>query len=107
MKRFLGLILAGTLLAVPAVAAKNTQTVTLPTAVQVGPTVLPAGDCKVTWTVSGTTAQVTLAIKGAAPVTVPAKVVEQKNAHNGVTTGTQDGKAVLQTIFLSNVSLIL
>jgi curli biogenesis system outer membrane secretion channel CsgG len=107
MKRLFGVILACTLFAVPALAAKNSQTVTIPTAVQVGSTVLPAGDYKVSWTGSGDSAQVTIAKKGVAPVTVPAKVVEQKNNHNGVSTGTQDGKAVLQTVLLPDVKLVL
>jgi hypothetical protein len=107
MKRLFGAILACALFAVPAMAAKNSQTVTIPTTVQVGSTVLPAGDYKVSWTGSGDSAQVTIAKKGVAPVTVPAKVVEQKNDHSGVSTGTQDGKAVLQTILLSGVKLVL
>jgi hypothetical protein len=107
MKRLFGVILGCTLLAVPALAAKNSQTVTIPTAVQVGSTVLPAGDYKVSWTGSGDSAQVTIAKKGVAPVTVPAKVVEQKNDHSGVSTGAQDGKAVLQTILLNDVKLVL
>jgi curli biogenesis system outer membrane secretion channel CsgG len=107
MKRLFGYIIVCALLAVPAFAAKNSQTVTIPTAVQVGSTALPAGDYKVSWTGSADSAQVTLAKKGVAPVTVPAKVVEQKNDHSGVSTGTQEGKQVLQTILLSDVKLVL
>lgn len=107
MKRLFGFLFVCTLVAVPALAAKNSQTVTLPAAVQVGSTVLPAGDYKVTWTGSANSAQVTLAKKGVTPVTVPAKVVEQKNNHSGVSTSTEGGKEVLQTILLNNVSLVL
>jgi len=107
MKRLFGFVLACAFLSAPAFAASNSQKVTIPDAVQVGSTVLPAGDYKVTWTGTGASAQVTLAKKGVAPVTVPAKVVEQKNNHSGVSTVTQDGKLVLRTIILSNVNLDL
>ncbi len=107
MKRYFGFLFVCALLAVPALAASKSQTVTVPAAVQVGTTQLPAGDYKVTWTGSGTSAQVTLAKKGVAPVTVPAKVMEQKNDFKGVSTDTQDGKQVLKTILLSNVRIDL
>ena len=107
MKRFLGFVFVSTLLAVPALAANQSQTVKFPTSVQVGATQLPAGDYKVTWTASGTDAKVTLTKKGVAPVTVPAKIVEQKNYNQGVSTSTEDGKQVLRTILLSNVNLVL
>jgi len=106
MKRLFGYIFVCTLLAVPALAAKNSQTITIPASVQVGSSVLPAGDYKVTWTGSGDSAQVTIAKKGVAPVTAAAKVVEHKNDHSGVATGTQNGKQVLQTILLKDVNLV-
>ena len=106
MKRFFGFALLLAAISVPAFAAKNSQTVTIPDAVQVGSSVLPAGDYKVSWTASGATAQVTLAKKGVTPVTVPAQVVEQKNNHNGVSINTEGGKGVLKAIFLSNINLV-
>lgn len=106
MRRFLGLFFICALLFVPAWAAKNSQNVTLTASVQVGSTQLPAGEYKVSWTGTGDSAKVTLAKKGAAPVTVPAKVVDQKNDHTGVATATQGGKEVLQAILLSNVNLV-
>ena len=107
MKRFLGFILACTFLALPVLAASNSQTVNLPSAVQVGSTQLPAGDYKVTWSGTGDSAKATLTMKGVAPVTVPVKVIQQKNGHSGISTSIQDGKQVLQTIFLKNVNLVL
>jgi hypothetical protein len=88
-------------------AASNSQTVNISEAVQVGSTVLPAGNYKVTWAESGDSAQVTLEKRGVPTLTVPAKVVKQKNANNGVSTKTQGNKEVLETILLSNVSLVL
>ena len=107
MKRIFGFVLACAILSIPALAASNSQTVNLPHAVQVGSSQLPAGDYKVTWTGSGDSAQVTLTKKGVQPVTVPAKVVKQKNDHTGVTTSSKGDKEVLQVILLGNVSLIL
>ncbi len=107
MKRLFEFALVCTLLTVPALAANKSQTVTVPVAVHVGSTVLPAGDYKVTWTATGSSAKVTLASKGVISVTVPAKVVEQKNGHPGVSTSTQGGQQVLETILLNNVNLVL
>jgi hypothetical protein len=107
MKRIFGFVLACTLLSIPALAASNSQTVNLPSAVQVGSTQLPAGDYKVTWTGTSDSAQVTFTKKGVPPVTVPAKVVKQKHDHTGVTTNTNGDKDVLQVILLDSVSLVL
>jgi hypothetical protein len=107
MKRIFGFVFACILLSVPALAASNSQTVSISSAVQVGSTQLPAGEYKVSWTGSGDSAQVTLSKKGVQPVTVPAKVVEQKHDHTGVTTDTKGDKEILQVIFLSRVSLVL
>lgn len=107
MKRIFGFVLACTFLSIPAFAANNSQTVSLPSAVQVGSTQLPAGDYKVTWTGTGDSAQVTLAKKGVQTVTVPAKVVAQKHDRTGVTTNSTGDKTILQVILLSKVSLVL
>lgn len=107
MKRLFGFVLACAVLAVPVFAASNTQTVQLATTVHLGSTVLPAGDYKVSWTGSGPSVQVTLVNKGVVTITVPAKVVEQKNNHRGVSTSNEGGKEMLQTIYLSNVNLVL
>jgi hypothetical protein len=107
MKRFCGFALLLVLFSVPAFASRNSQTVNLTENVKVGSTQIPAGDYKVTWTGSGSNAQVTLAQGGKAFVTVPAKVVEEKHNLSGFTINTKDGADVLETIELSNVSLVL
>lgn len=107
MKRSLGLALAVALFVAPAFAAKNEQNVKLPVTVKVGATQLPAGEYKVSWTGSGESVQVTIAQKGGASVTVPAKAVASKNAHNSVTTSSATGADVLQSIALNNVNLVL
>ena len=107
MRRFLGSTLVLALLSISALAASNSQTVVLGHAVKVGATELPAGDYKVSWTGTGSSVQVTIAKRGMAPVTLAAKLVEQKHEHNGVITSAAGGSSVLETIELSHVSLIV
>jgi hypothetical protein len=107
MKRFFGFALLVASLSVPAFAAKNSQNVTFTDAIRVGSTQLPAGDYKVSWTANGSNAQVTIAEKGKASVTVPAKLIDAKNGHIAVLTNTVGGVAVLETIQLDNLSLII
>ena len=107
MKRLFGFALILALFSVPALAGNKSQSVNVPAAVKVGSTELPAGDYKVTWTGSGSSVQVSLAQDKKTLVTVPAKAVEQKNNHTGVTTNNQGGVSVLQSIQLGSVSLVL
>jgi hypothetical protein len=107
MKRFFGFALLIASLSVPAFAAKNSQNVTFTDAIRVGSTQLPAGDYKVTWTANGSNAQVTIAEKGRASVTVPAKLIDAKNGHVAVLTNTVGGVEVLETIQLDNLSLVI
>jgi hypothetical protein len=107
MKRFFGFALLVASLSVPAFAAKNSQNVTFTDAIRVGSTQLPAGDYKVTWTANGSNAQVTIAEKGRASVTVPAKLIDAKNGHVAVLTNTVGGVEVLETIQLDNLSLVI
>jgi hypothetical protein len=107
MKHFF--VLASTLvvLTAPAFAANSkAQTVNIPETVQVGSTLVPAGDYKVTWTGSGSNVQVTLAQNQKAVVTFPAKATEGKNSV-GVETETQGGVVLLESIQLSKLSLVV
>ncbi len=105
MKRFFGYALILASLSMPAFAAKNSQTVTINGTVKVGTTELPAGDYKVSWTGTGSAAQVTIAQHGKTGVTVPAKVTEEKNGHVAVTTNDVNGVAILESIELNNLTL--
>lgn len=105
MKRFIGYAFLLASLSIPALAAKNSQTITLSGPVKVGSTQLAAGDYKVTWTGTAPDVQVTIAAKGKASVTVPAKLVDAKNGHVAVQTNTVDGAQVLQSIHLDDANL--
>lgn len=105
MKRFLGYAAVLALVSAPAFAAKNSETINLSSPVTVGTTTLPAAEYRVSWTGTGSSAQVTLA-HGKSVVTVPAKIVDQKNSINSVQTNTQNGGNVLEGINLNKVSLV-
>lgn len=106
MKRLVGFALLGLLCALPVIAAPNSQNMTLPAPVQVSSTTLPAGTYKVTWTGSGASAQVTLEKKGVPPVTMTAKIVEQKSNQTFVSTKTENGQQVLESISFRNLTLV-
>jgi hypothetical protein len=106
MKRFLGYALLLALAAAPAFAAKNSQSLNFAQPVKVGSTEIPAGDSKVTWTGTGDNVQVTISENGKS-VTVPAKLVAEKNDHKGYVINNVSGTDQLETIQLSNVSLQL
>jgi hypothetical protein len=105
MKRFVGYAAILALLSAPAFAAKNSSTVIIPEAVTVGTTQLPAAQYHVSWTGTGSSAQVTLT-NGKSTVTIPAKVVDQKNPVSSVLTETKGGSNVLEGINLNNVTLV-
>jgi uncharacterized protein YdeI (BOF family) len=105
MKRFVGYAAVLALVSTPAFAAKNSENITFSQPVTVGTTQLPAAEYKVTWNETGSHAQVTLT-HGKSVVTLPAKVVEQKNGQNSVQTNTKDGANILEGINLSKVSVV-
>jgi hypothetical protein len=106
MKR-IGVGLLAVLFSLSAYAAKNSQTVVLTEAVQVGSTQLPAGPVKVSWTGTGSNAQVTLVANKKSPITFPAQVVDEKHPEVSVTTDNINGVKVLQEVNLENVKLVL
>jgi hypothetical protein len=105
MKRFFGFVMLLTAISIPAVAAKNSQTVNVPVAVNAGSTKLAPGDYNVTWTGSGSNVQVTFAQSKKVVVTLPATMSEQKNRNVGLETHTQSGSEVLDSIRLDNLTL--
>lgn len=106
MKRLLVSALMLALGVAPAMAAKNSQSINLSQDVKVGTTNIPAGDVKVTWTGTGDAVQVTLVANGKS-ITVPAKLVAEKNGRKGYTVSSKNGVDELQTIQLNKLSLQL
>ena len=105
MKRFLGYAAMLALLSAPAFAAKNSEKVTISEPVTVGATQLQPAQYNVTWTGTGSNAQVTLS-HDKQIVTVPAKVVDQKNNPTSIQTESKNGTNVLQGINLTKVTLV-
>jgi hypothetical protein len=106
MKRLFGYALMLALAAAPAMAAKNSQSFNLGQNVKVGTTDIPAGNVKVSWTGTGDAVQVTLSSNGKS-ITVPAKLVSEKNGHKGYVVSNKGGVDELQTIELNDLSLKL
>lgn len=106
MKRLFGYALMLTLAAAPAMAAKNSSSFSLAQNVKVGTTDIPAGNVKVTWTGSGDAVQVTLQANGKS-ITVPAKLVSEKNGRKGYIVSNKSGVDELTTIQLNDMSLQL
>jgi hypothetical protein len=106
MKRLFGYALMLALVAAPAFAAKNSQTVSFAQNVKVGSTEIPAGDVKVTWTGTGDSVQVTLS-ENHKTVTFPAKIVDEKHTYKSYIVNSSTGSPQLQAIQLKDISLQL
>lgn len=106
MKRMFGYALMLTLAVAPAMAAKNSQSFSLAQNVKVGTSDIPAGNVKVSWTGTGDAVQVTLLSNGKS-ITVPAKLVSEKNGHKGYVVSNKSGVDELTTIQLNDISLQL
>ena len=107
MKRLFVFATMLTLLSVPALAAKNSQTITVSTAVKAGSTQLAPGDYNVTWTGSAPNVEVTISKNKKVIVTLPAKLVEGTNKNEGFDTNNEGGVATLQAIRMSKMTLVL
>jgi hypothetical protein len=106
MKKF-GVGLLALMFTFAAYAAKNSKTVDFGQAVQIGSTKVPAGPVKVTWTGTGSAAQLTLTPRGQKPITVPAQIVAQGNPWNAIATINVNGVQYLQEVDLSHLTLKL
>jgi hypothetical protein len=105
MKAIFGLFLAVGLAAVPAYAARNSDVIHLTSPVKVGSTQLATGNYTVTWTGTGSNVQLTFEQRGSSPVTIAAKLTEEKHDRTGVTTDSSTGAPVLKEIELRHVTL--
>jgi phenolic acid decarboxylase len=92
MKRVLAITLWLALFSLPLLAGKNSQEFLLPSEVRIGDAQLPEGHCNVSWTEpSGSQVQLTIKIQGQKTITVPARVIEGKQAGVAVETILRDG----------------
>ena len=107
MKRILGIALVFMLSSVALMAAKNSQTFNLSTDAQVGNVQLPHGMCVVTWSApSGSQVQLTIKTEDRKTVTVPARMVEEKQDRPGMTTNVVNGVTYLVELRTKNAKFI-
>jgi len=106
MKRFFAFALMLTLVSAPAFAARNSQTVNVPETIKAGSTQLAPGDYNVTWTGTAPNVQVTFTLNHKVLATVPAKLVEENNKNEGLTTDATAGVQVLEAIRLRTMTLV-
>jgi phenolic acid decarboxylase len=92
MQRILGITLLLALFSLPLFAAKNSQDFVLPSDVEIGNAQLPEGHCSVSWTQpSGSEVQLTIKTESKKTITIPAHVIEGKQASVGVQTLVSNG----------------
>lgn len=86
----------------------KTYNVTIPQAVTVGSTQIPAGSYKLSWEGNGPVVKVTMTRSKTAPIVLDAKILNQKNGLDdpGVVTGAVGGVTVLQEIQLKSTTLV-
>jgi hypothetical protein len=87
VKRVLNLMLSLAIFSLPLLAASNSQEFSLPSDVRIGDGQLLEGNCKVSWTQpTGSQVQLTITAEHQKSITVPARVVEGKQAGVAVLT---------------------
>jgi hypothetical protein len=107
MRRILGFALLFILSSVTLMAAKNSQTFYLSSAVTAGNVQLPRGICEVTWsTTSGSRVQLTIKTDDKKTVTVPALMVEGKEDKADVVTSVANGVTYLVELHSRNAKFV-
>jgi len=108
MRRTLRFAFLSILFSATVMAAQNSQTFYLPTAVRAGHIQLPRGIYEVTWSATSKL-RVTLTIKTEDEKTfkIPSRVIEGKQDRTGVVTSVVDGVSYLQELHTSNAKFIL
>jgi hypothetical protein len=94
-------------LSLPALAAKNSGSMSVPEPVKAGSTKLIPGNYDLSWTGTGADVQVTVTQNKKVIATFPAKLVEEANKNVGLETESQGGVDVLHSIRLRNTTLTL
>jgi hypothetical protein len=108
MRRILGFALLSILSSAAVMAAQNSQTFYLATAVRAGNIQLPRGICEVTWS-TPSKSRVTLTIKTEDVKTfkILSRVIEGKQDRIAVVTSVVDGVSYLQELHTSNAKFVL
>jgi hypothetical protein len=107
MKRFFAIGFMMVLFSLSLHAAESSYKVDLAAPTRVGATTLPAGNCKISWVVSGAEAQLTFRCEGQKPVTLPVQVVEEKSDSHELEIDSVKGVQVLRSVVLLNMKLVL
>jgi len=108
MKRILGIALVSAIFSLPMLAGTKSQTFVLPSDVRIGDAQLPGGHCDVTWTqASGSQVQLTIKTEDRKTITVPARVVDEKQSAAAVQTFTSNGVTYLREFDTKNARYIV
>ena len=109
MKRFLLVALFLGLTSLPALAASNSDNISIPEKFSVAGKSMPAGEYKVSWTASGSSVTVSLEQKGAfkpATASASATQVDAKNPYSSYELDRSSGTAVLKTLLFKKFNLV-
>ena len=108
MKRTFGITLLFALFALPLLAGSNSQQFLLPSNVRIGDAQLPQGHCKVTWSQpSGSQVQLTITMEHQKTITVPAQLIEGKQADVAVQTSIADGVTYVKEFDTKNARFVI
>jgi hypothetical protein len=95
-------------LAIPASAAKNSQGFFVPNDVRAGATQIPAGHYDVSWApISGSQVQLTIRMEGKKPITLVARIIQEKHTEVGVSTILDNGVTYLQDFHTTSSTFII
>lgn len=106
MKQFFTFALMLVAASIPAFAGTKSETVTLPQAVEVGSTLVPAGNYALSVAGSGSTVQVTLTQGKKTVVSFSARAVQSKAA-SSIATNDAGKVPVLESIQIKDLNLVL
>lgn len=108
MKRTLGIALLLSLFSLPLFAGTNSQQFLLPSNVKIGDAQLPQGHCRVTWSQpTGSQVQLTITMDHQKTITVPAQLVEGKQADVAVQTSVANGVTYVKEFDTKNARFVI
>ena len=94
--------------ALPALGARSFQSFYLPSDVRAGSAHIPQGNCEVSWTQnSGSDVQLTIKTDGKKPITLNARVIEERHPSAGISTVVDSGITYLQDFHTTRYTFII